>query len=428
MPAWPATPPRWLATSSWTTPRSSPRDERASVATSRLAFARPDSQLFGLKPVSRRPSGSVEVALERLVEPLAGDLLDDLAGDHEPDAGIAERVAGHGAGDQRRGEHGVPAGRVVGQAGDLGADGQAAGVGEQHLDGDPLLARAGEGGQVVADRRGQVDTSLVDLLQQQDGRVHLRDRGEVEDGVGTHRDALARREQLRARPVAQRLPDRGVHSRLPVHQDDSDSTGETLVLDGLRCRGQVPPEQRGHVLRVAGLPAGGRRRSATRWRSGARRRRGVLPPRRNPTRLPAASVPVTASPGPAAPGFGAPLSPQPVRAEVAAARPAPSRVRRATGMPEIVTVGTDARQPDRSERRSRPSHRSTSGHLPDTAGRHSGGCATIGGRHAERPSTGLSAHGRGRARRRAHPRYPLGEHDVPLPFPGLRRAECGSTP
>ncbi len=60
-PAEPATPPMMLATSSCTVPRSSPREVRASVAARRFAWASLLSQVpvSGLKPVSRRPSGSV---------------------------------------------------------------------------------------------------------------------------------------------------------------------------------------------------------------------------------------------------------------------------------------------------------------------------------------------------------------------------------
>ena len=163
-------------------------------------------------------------------------------------------------------------------------------------------------------------------------------------------------------------------------------------------------------------------------RSGAPGGDPASPAAPKPTRLPAASVPVTASPGPAAPVFGAPLSPQPVRAEVAAARPAPSRVRRATGMPEIVTAGPKMRHltrpnvgPVRPIGQQVVIWRTLSVDVPAVVRRSAG--ITSNDRPPVCPRTVADSNRGGHT-----PRYPLGEHDVPLPVPGLRRAECGSTP
>ncbi|GAA4562421.1 hypothetical protein GCM10023176_03740 [Micromonospora coerulea] len=74
---------------------------------------------------------------QRVVQSLPGDLLDELAEHHEADDGVAEHGARQGALHQRGGQHGRPASRRGGTADHGGADRQAAGVGEQHGDGDP---------------------------------------------------------------------------------------------------------------------------------------------------------------------------------------------------------------------------------------------------------------------------------------------------
>jgi hypothetical protein len=150
-------------------PRNKPRDDRASVATSR-SFA---AHRNGVKPVSVSPSGPVTASRKRPVQRLAGDLLDQPAEHHQADTGVPEGGARPAAAHQRGGQHRGPAGGGAGRSGDLGADRQRAGVREQHGDGDRLLAGAAELGQVPAYWRVQIHLSPVDQLKHEDRGVDL---------------------------------------------------------------------------------------------------------------------------------------------------------------------------------------------------------------------------------------------------------------
>ncbi|MBB4760956.1 hypothetical protein BJ971_001512 [Actinoplanes digitatis] len=119
------------------------------------------------------PARGQQIVTQRLVQVLAGESFYKPAQHHQTHAGVAERRAGHSTLDQWRGQHRLPAGRVVGQAGDLGTDRQRRRMGQQHGDGDGALSGAGELGQVLPQRLVKLDLALVDELQHQQRGVDL---------------------------------------------------------------------------------------------------------------------------------------------------------------------------------------------------------------------------------------------------------------
>jgi hypothetical protein len=129
-------------------------------------------------------------------EGLVRDLLEDVAGEVDPEIGVgvagADREPQPGVGDAPSVRIEVAGLRpvVVAQPRFVG---EASGVAEQHAQRDPLLgvrlegAVHGESGQVVRDRLVEVELSGLDGLHHRRGGEHLGHRLDAEDGVDRDR-------------------------------------------------------------------------------------------------------------------------------------------------------------------------------------------------------------------------------------------------